>query len=216
MRIGFIGGTGKEGKGLALRWAKAGHDVRIGSRDPERARARAEELSGLAAAKVEGGDNAWACENAEVVLLCVPYSGHGETLRAMKGALEGRILIDITVPLKPPAVDQVNLPPGQSAAMEAQEILGRGVKVVAALHHVSATLLADPSRTIECDVLVCADDEDAKKTVLGLVTDLGLRGLDAGVLRNAIALESLTPVLLHLNKRHKGSVAGIRFSGVPT
>ena len=214
MRIGVIGGTGKEGKGLALRWAKAGHQVRIGSRDEERAVARAAELSAVVGKTIEGGDNAWAVKEAEVVLLCVPYTGHNEMLRAMRSSLEGRVVIDITVPLKPPAIHEVHQPAGGSAAMEAQEILGSGAKVVAALHHVSSTLLADTEIEIDCDVLVCSNDADAKETVLSLVSDLGLRGLDAGVLRNAIALEALTPVLLSLNKRYKSGRAGIRFSGV--
>ena len=186
-----------------------------GSRDEARARERAVELSAISRGQVEGGDNTWAVSSADVVLLSVPYPGHGETLRALKPALEGRILIDITVPLAPPKVDRVQLPPGKAAALEAQEILGRGVKVVAALHHVSSVLLSDPDAVVDCDVLVCADDAEARETVIRLVRDLGLRGLDAGVLANAVALESLTPVLLHLNKVYKAGHAGIRFTGVP-
>ena len=221
MRIGVIGGTGREGRGLALRWAKAGHHVSIGSRDAERAKERAAELTALIgdAAKhdgrVGGGDNAWCVSEAEVVLLSVPYGAHAETLRALAPNLEGRILIDITVPLHPPKVDRVHLPPGQSAAMEAQAILGPNVKVVAALHHVSSTHLADPDHAIECDVLVCGNDLAARDTVISLIADLGTRGLDAGVLQNAVALESLTPVLIHMNKRYKNNGGtGIRIVGL--
>ncbi len=214
MRIALIGGTGKEGRGLAVRWAAAGHQVVLGSRDAERARQGAEELSKLAGATLEGADNASALEGADVTLLSVPYSAHAETLRGLKDALAGRILIDITVPLQPPHVSQVHLPAGQSAALEAQALLGPETKVVAALHHVSSTQLIDPKKSIDCDVLVCADDAAAKATVLALIKDLGLRGLDAGALRNSIALESLTPILLALNKKYKSSGAGIRFTNI--
>jgi hypothetical protein len=210
MRIGIVGGTGREGKGLALRWARAGHTVKIGSRDAERARARAAELG----AGIEGGDNAWCVADADAVLLSVPYAAHAETLKGLAAALEGRVLIDITVPLKPPKVSQVNLPEGRAAALEAQAILGAGTRVVAALHHVSSAHLGEPDHSIECDVLLCGDDEAAKTLVIGLIQDLGLRALDAGPLQNAVALESLTPVLLFLNKKYKGT-AGIRFTGLP-
>jgi NADPH-dependent F420 reductase len=228
MRIGVIGGTGREGRGLALRWARAGHHVTIGSRDAERARERAAEIAPIvrAAARaggnggngggtIEGGDNGSAIAEAEVVLLSVPYDAHDATLREHRAALEGRILIDITVPLKPPRVSEVNLPLGQSAALEAQAILGPGVKVVAALHHVSAAHLEEPDHVIECDVLVCSNDEGARTLTIELVKDLGLRGFDAGSLRNAVALESLTPVLIHLNKRYKVKSAGLRITGIP-
>lgn len=213
MRIGLIGGTGREGRGLALRWAKAGHSVAIGSRDADKAKAKAEELSALGHGTIEGGDNEWAVRDAEVALLSVPYGAHGETLRGLKDALQGRIVIDITVPLKPPRVHEINLPEGQAAALEAQAILGPGAQVVAALHHVSSTHLGEVDHEVDCDVLVCADDERAKEVTLGLVRDLGLRGLDAGPLRNAIALESLTPILLHLGKKYKSPGIGVRFTG---
>jgi NADPH-dependent F420 reductase len=214
MRIGVIGGTGKEGRGLALRWALAGHDVVIGSRDAERARAVAAELLPLTGGKLTGSDNGAALSGAEVVLLSVPYAAHAETLHGLKAELADRILIDITVPLQPPHVGQVHLPKGESAALEAQAILGPTAKVVAALHHVSSTQLLEPSKIIDCDVLLCGDDPQAKATVTALVVDLGLRGLDAGPLRNSIALESLTPVLLTLNKKYKSAGAGIRFTNI--
>lgn len=213
MRIALIGGTGKEGRGLAVRWAAAGHEVVLGSRDAERARAAAEELSQIAGKPLQGADNSAALVGAEVILLSVPYAAHGETLRALAGEVGDRIVIDITVPLKPPTVSQVHLPAGQSAALEAQAIL-TSAKVVAALHHVSATQLVDPKKNIDCDVLVCADDAAAKEKVLKLIGDLGLRGLDAGALRNSIALESLTPILLALNKKYKSAGAGIRFTNI--
>lgn len=215
MRIGVIGGTGKEGRGLALRWAKAGHSVTVGSRDAARGQASAVELSRAGFSPLAGGSNADACRDAEVVLLSVPYSAHAETLNELKSALTGKVLVDITVPLKPPKVRRVHLPAGRAAALEAQAILGPETRVVAALQHVSSVHLADPTHVIECDVLVCSDDDDAKRTVIALVSDLGLRALDAGALENAIALESLTPVLLHLNKTYGSAGTGIRFTGLP-
>ena len=211
MRIGIVGGTGKQGSGLAVRWSRAGHTIALGSRDPAKARAHAAALAGEGHA-VDGGDNAWAAREGEVVVLTVPYEAHAETLRAIAEAVSGKVLVDVTVPLKPPKVSRVQLPPGQAAALEAQAILGEATTVVSTLHHVSATHLADPSHTIECDVLVAADSAPAKAVVVGLVRDLGLRALDAGPLVNAIALESLTPVLIHLNRIYKSQGAGIVFT----
>lgn len=214
MRIGLVGGTGKEAKGFALRWARAGHRVAIGSRDPERARARAAELTKAGYGAIEGGSNEAVVAAAELVLLTVPYGAHESTLRALRDALQGRVLIDITVPLQPPAFTEVHLPVGQSAALEAQAILGPAVSVISAMHHVSSTHLADPARAIEADVLVVADDPKVRELGMRLIVDLGLSALDAGPLRNAIALESLTPVLLHLTKRYGSSGAGVRFTNL--
>jgi 8-hydroxy-5-deazaflavin:NADPH oxidoreductase len=216
MRIAIVGGTGKEGRGLAMRWARAGHQVAVGSRDAERAREKAAELSALGFGTITGGDNVTVAAEAEVVLLSIPFGAHAQTLRELRGALQGKIVIDITVPLAPPKVLQVHLPPSQSAALETQEILGAGARVVAGLHHISSTQLTDPSIVLDADALVCGDDEAAKNTVIGLIGELGLRGLDAGLLRNSIALESLTPVLLYMNKRYKGHGAGVKIVGLPS
>ena len=215
MRIGIVGGTGKQGSGLAARWARAGHTIAIGSRDAAKARAHAAELVKAGHGAIEGGDNAWAAREAEVVLLSVPYEAHRDTILAVKKGVAGKVVIDMTVPLKPPKVSRVQLPAGQAAALETQELLGPGARVAATLHHVSATHLADPSHPIECDVLVVADDAGAKATTMGLVRDLGLRALDAGALANAIALESLTPVLIHLNRTYKSQGAGVLFTNLP-
>ncbi len=215
MRIAIVGGTGKEGSGLAVRWARAGHTVVIGSRDADKARDRAAELVAAGHGAVEGGDNVAAARAADVVVLTVPYAAHGDTLRAIQPVMAGKVLVDVTVPLKPPKVSRVQLPPGRAAALEAQALLGPSTAVAAALHHVSHAHLADPAAPIACDVLVVADDERARTVTLDLVRDLGLRGLDAGPLDNAVALESLTPVLIHLNKRYKSPGAGVVFSGIP-
>ncbi|ACY12703.1 NADPH-dependent F420 reductase [Haliangium ochraceum] len=228
MRIAIVGGTGNEGRGLGLRWARAGHDVRLGSREATRAEACAAELAErlgagadadanrdtAAAPAIAGGSNIWAIEGADAVVLSVPYRAHASTLAALAEALAGKLLIDITVPLVPPRVRVVHLPEGRAAALEAQERLGAEVRVVAALHHVSAGHLADLDHAVDCDVLVCGDDEHARNTAVAVIGDLGVRALDAGPLRNAIALEALTPVLLHLNRRYRGGGAGLRITGL--
>jgi NADPH-dependent F420 reductase len=215
MRIGIVGGTGKQGTGLALRWARAGHAIAIGSRDAARARAHVAALAKDGAGGLEGGDNAWAAAQADVVVLTVPYEAHSETLRAIAGHVARKVVVDVTVPLKPPKVSRVNIPPGQAAALESQSLLGAETAVVAALHHVSAIHLADVSHPIDCDILVAADDARAKATAIGLMRDLGVRALDAGPLVNAIALEALTPVLIHLNRTYKSDGAGVVFTNLP-
>lgn len=216
MRIGIIGGTGKEGRGLGLRWARAGHELAIGSRDAVRAAEAAAELGAQAGAseRVHGGDNAWAARTSEIALLAVPYGAHAATVSGLGDALEGKILVDITVPLAPSKVREVHLPPGKSAALEAQALLGPGVRVVAALHHISSVHLGDPDHAIDSDVLVCGDDDEARDVMIGLVGDLGLRGVDAGPLCNAIALEAMTPVLLYLNRRYQSKGCGLRITGI--
>jgi hypothetical protein len=213
-KIGIVGGTGKQGTGLALRWAKA-HEVIIGSRDRERAEAQARESSAAGGVSIRGASNLEVAREAEIVALTVPYAAHEATLRDIAEALPGKVLIDMTVPLVPPKVAVVHLPKGQAAALEARAIVGAEVKIVAALHHVSSVHLADLSHALEGDVLVCGDDAAAKAAVIELIADLGLRGVDAGALENAIALEALTPVLLAINKRYKIRGAGIRILGIP-
>lgn len=207
MRIGLVGGTGKEGRGLAARWARAGHDVIVGSRDAARARDVA------AALGVRGGDNLAACD-ADVVVLCVPYPAHAATVEALAPALAGRLVIDLVVPLAPPDVGRVRVPEGGAAALEAQRILGDRAQVVATLHHVSSAHLAEVDRPIGCDVLVAGDDPSARERAIRLVGDLGLRGVDAGPLANAVALEAMTAVLLYLNKRYGKPGLGLRIEGL--
>jgi len=220
MRIGIVGGTGREGRGLGLRWAAKGHEVVLGSRDAARAQEKAAELTatlgalGERAGRVTGGSNEDAARAGEICVLTVPYAAHAETLRGLTEALSGRILVDITVPLQPPKVTRVHLPPGRSAALEAQALLGPSVRVVATLHHVSSAHLGEADHAIDCDVLTCGDDPAAREAVIALLADLGLRGLDAGPLDNAVALEALTPVLLHLNRKYKTNT-GLRISGLP-
>ncbi len=222
--VGIVGGTGKQGTGLALRWAKA-HDVILGSRDAERADATAQECAlalgggggggeGASPISIRGGTNTDAARDADVVVLSVPYAAHAATLTELAPVLAGKVLVDLTVPLKPPRVTVVHLPDGQAAALETQAIVGATTRVVAALHHVSSTHLGDLAHALEGDVLVAGDDADAKAIVIELIADLGMRGIDAGALANAIALEALTPVLLAINRRYKVRGAGLRILGI--
>jgi hypothetical protein len=211
MKIAVLGGTGKEGSGLALRWANAGHEVIIGSRDPEKARRVAEELNlALGSERVRGADNLSAAQEAEVVVLSVPYTAHKDTLNSVKEALTGKVLIDVTVPVNPSDYTRVMLPPGGSASQEAQALLGDQVKVVTAFQNISATHLKKLNAQIHCDVLVCSNDEAAKQVGMQLVADAGMKAWDAGPLDNAVVVEGLTAILLGINKRHKVKGAGIR------
>src|SRR5437879_2908203 len=133
MRIGIVGGTGKQGGGLAVRWARAGHAVTIGSRDAAKARAFVAELAARGHHGIDAGENVWAAREADVVVLTVPYEAHAQTLHAIKEAAAGKVIVDVTVPLKPPKVSRVHLPAGQAAALEAQALLGATTPVAAAL-----------------------------------------------------------------------------------
>ena len=213
--IAVLGGTGAEGSGLALRWARAGHPVTIGSRVAERAVAHAAALQAQApAAQLSGAENLDAATAAELVVLSVPYSAHRPTLERVAPALQGKILVDLTVPLQPPAVRRVHLPPGQAAALEAQALLGEEVRVVAAFQNVSAEALAGQEGAVDCDVLICGNDPAARELVVGLAAAAGMRGLHAGQLANAVAVEALTPVLLFMNRRYGSQHSGIRITGL--
>ncbi len=214
--LAILGGTGKEGKGLAYRWAKAGYPVIIGSRTPSKAEAAAEEINlrlGIADA-VQGMANPDAAHRADVVALTVPYSAHRPTLESVKDAVQGKILVDVTVPLAPPKVTKVQMPPAGSAALEAQELLGEDVKVVDAFQNISHELLWEDGE-IDCDVLVAGKGKAARLQVLELVAAAGMRGWDAGPIENTAVVEGLTSILIYLNKQHKTHSAGIQIIGVP-
>jgi NADPH-dependent F420 reductase len=213
--LGFIGGTGPEGKGLALRFAAAGHPVVIGSRSADRAVAAATEIND----KVEGGlatgaDNTGAAKTASVVFLVVPYEGQGETLAALAPDLAGKVLVSAVAPLtfeggRPRAV----LPPGGSAALEAQATVP-AARVTGAFHHLSARHLAALDHPLEGDVLVTGDDAAAKTLTMDLVAELpDLRPIDAGGLDIAWQLEALTALILGINRRYKTN-AGVRIVGI--
>ena len=216
MNIGVLGGTGKEGSGLAYRWALMGHDVVIGSRDVSKAEASAAELNRLLGGKatVRGTSNLHAAQ-AQLVVLTVPYAAQLATAGSVADRLAGKILIDVTVPLSPPNVDRVQLPNGESAVVALQRRLGAAVKVVSAFQNVSATHLKDAAHKIDCDVLVCGDDAGAREVTIGLAHDAGLRAWHAGPLANSVASEALTSVLIAINKRYKVAGSGIQITGVP-
>ncbi len=216
LTIAVIGGTGKEGSGLAKRWASSGYRVIIGSRDAAKAQLRAEELNDqLGGSYLQGTDNLTAVREATIAVLTVPYSAHQATLEGLGEALQGKILVDVTVPLKPPAVRTVYVPEGHSASLEAQAYLGPGVRVVTAFQNVSAYHLQDEvEHPIICDVLICGDDGQAKQDVIRLANAAGMRGLDAGPLLNSVAVEAMTAVLLYINRHYKVQGAGIVITGV--
>jgi NADPH-dependent F420 reductase len=214
--IAIIGGTGQEGGGLALRWARAGHRIVIGSRNRDKAIAAAQELNLLLGEDKIGGDsNREAAAAAEIVVLAVPYAAQRATVEDIRQQLDGKILIDATVPLMPPKVARVQLPAHGSAVAKIQELLGERVRVVSAFQNVSAHHLKDLDHEIDCDVLVCGDDVAARQTVIDLAEDIGLRGIHAGPIVNSAAAEALTSVLIAINIRYKIPGAGVRITGLP-
>ena len=214
MRIGIVGGTGKEGVGLGLRWAKAGHEVIIGSRDAERARAKAAELAGPGL-RVDGKSNRDAAAAAEIVVLTVPATGLAATLPELREACRGKVVISTVVPLTFGG-PRLFTPPSQgSAAEQAQELLGPDAKVVAAFHHIAAHELSAGDHPIECDLLLCGGDAPAKKLVADLGTSMGLRPVDVGALTNAGPIEGITAVLATINRRYKLKNSGITITGLP-
>jgi 8-hydroxy-5-deazaflavin:NADPH oxidoreductase len=215
MTIAVLGGTGKEGKGLVYRWAKAGYRVVIGSRATEKAQAAAAEVSAMLGgnASVEGLDNLSAAQKADIVVLAVPYAAHKDTLETVKETLQGKILVDVTVPLVPPKVTKVQMPPAGSAAQEARQILGEGVEVVDAFQNISYEhLIAE--KGVSCDVLVTGTSKAAREEVLKLVEAAGLIGWDAGPLENSVVVEGLTSLLIYMNKQYGSTHAGIKITGI--
>jgi 8-hydroxy-5-deazaflavin:NADPH oxidoreductase len=216
VKIAILGGTGEQGPGLALRWAMAGEEVIIGSRSQERAEKVSAELNAeLGDGRIRGLENPQAAEAAEVVVLTVPYTAHLSTLEAVKSQVQGKIFVDVSVPLDPDNPRRMKMPPVGSATEEAQAVLGAGTKVVAAFQNVSAHLLRDSQHGIDCDVLVCGNDAEAKRTVMGLVSKMGLHAYDVGPAESARVVEGLTSILIRLNIRYKVKGSGIRFTGLP-
>lgn len=213
--IAVLGGAGKEGSGLALRWANAGHRLIIGSRSAERAVEAAQEINqALGREAASGMENLAAAEAAEIVVLTVPFAAQQSTVRSVAGALKGKILIDVTVPLVPPKVSRVQLPDGGSAVEAVQKLLGQDVRVVSAFQNISAHHLKHLDAEIDCDVLVCSDDKEAADLVVGLAKQIGLGAWNAGVLANSVVSEALTSVLIALNMRYKVPGSGIRITGI--
>jgi NADPH-dependent F420 reductase len=218
--IAIIGGTGPAGTGLALRWARAGETIIIGSRDEQRAQVAAAAIQRKAGnqANVSGMENSLACAAADILMLTVPFEGQATLLKQLKNTItEGSILIDATVPLASAVGGRASRPLGVwqgSAAQQAAELVPKGVSVVAAFHNLSADLLNgdDP---VDCDVVVCSDDPDAAQLTRELAAKIpGVRAVDGGKLENARIVEQITALLIAVNIRHKGH-AGIRITGLP-
>lgn len=215
--IAIIGGTGDLGGGLARRWLTSGYRIIIGSRSLDKADAAVAALRAEVAAKGGAGMDAQAMTNgdaaaaADVVVMTVPFSNQLTTLESIKTALQGKILVDVTVPLVPPKVARVQLPDEGSAAQRSQNYLGDGVMVVSAFQNVAAAHLQDGS-ALQCDVLVCGNNKAARETVVQLVKAAGMRGFHAGSIANSAASEALTSLLIFINKQYRCH-SGIRITG---
>jgi NADPH-dependent F420 reductase len=215
-KITIVGGSGALGAGLAKRWARKDHQIIIGSRDEKRASEAASRLNNEAGTKsIVGMENKEASENGEIVVLTVPFSNHMSTLSLIAPALDNKILIDVTVPLVPPKVRTVHIPEGGSCAKAAQEFLGKAVRVVSAFQSVAATHLDDLEHEIDCDVLVCGNDPEAREVVVELASDADMKAWHAGVIANSIVAEAMTSSLIFMNNRYKIDGAGLRITGKP-
>lgn len=213
--IGFLGGTGPEGRGLGLRLAMASEKVVLGSRDAERGMQAAESVLKLAPGlSVAGGTNEDAARRGDIVFICLPYAAQRETLVALKRYLAGKIVVSTVVPLAftRGAVRAIQIEEG-SAAMQAQAILTES-KVAAAFHTTSAGELLKPEVAVDSDVIVCAEDIEVRRLVMGLAEKIrGVRGVDGGGLQNAVYVESFTAMLISLNRTYKAHT-GIRIVGI--
>jgi NADPH-dependent F420 reductase len=216
--IAIVGGTGPEGSGLALRWARAGETIIIGSRDPQRAADAAAKLREKTGGNISGTENKDACESAAIVVLTIPFEVQAEMLKHIKPALRpGQVLVDATVPLAAAVGGRPTRTLGVwqgSAAQQAAELVPEGVSVVAAFHSVSSELLAQDG-AVDCDVIVCGDDKAANRKIRELARKIpGVRSLDGGKLENARIVEQITALLIGFNIRSKGH-SGLRITGLP-
>jgi len=223
-RIAIIGGTGDQGKGLALRWASAGYETIIGSRDPGRAGAASAEMRGILSASgarninLDGAANAHAAASASIIVLTIPFAAHISTLKEIREKIQpGSLLIDVTVPLetavggKPARVLGVW---AGSAAEQCRELAPEGVQVVSAFQNVGADALTDLAHEVECDIIVCGDDKEAKQRVRPLVAAIpGCRYIDGGPLANSRTVEAITALQIGINIRYK-THTGLRITGV--
>ena len=213
--IGFLGGTGPEGRGLALRFALAGESVIIGSRSGDRADEAAKSVARHAPeGAVRGGLNLEVATQGDIVFVAVPYAGHRATLDSLRGALEGKVVVDVVAPLefRGGRASALRVDEG-SVALEAQAVLSGSI-VVGAFQNISADDLLAPERTIDSDVIVCADDADARERVIGLANLIdGVRGVDGGGLQNARYVEDFTAMLLNINRIY-GAHSTIKIVGI--
>jgi 8-hydroxy-5-deazaflavin:NADPH oxidoreductase len=218
--IAILGGTGPAGMGLALRWARAGENIVIGSREAQRAHEAADKIKEKSGenARVSGMENSAACAAADILVLTVPFEGQAVLLKQLKPAIRpGSVLIDATVALAASVGGRASRTLGVwqgSSAQQAAELAPKGVSVAAAFHNLSAELL-NGDEPLDCDVIVCSDDPQAAQLTRALTAKIpGVRAIDGGKLENARTLEQITALLIGLNIRHKGH-AGIRITGLP-
>ena len=213
-KIAIIGGTGKEGKGLAYKWGKAGYDIIIGSRTLEKARTAAELVSEMVGKQnVIGKTNSDAIREGDICILTVPFSAHKDMLHQLKDDLINKILIDVTVPLVPPKFSVFQPPEAGSALMEAVQILDESTEVVDAFQNISyENLLSDLDNA--CDILVCGSKKEIRQLVIGLIEGAGMTAWDAGPIENSVVVEGMTSVLFGINKQNDTKSAGIRITGV--
>ena len=215
MKIAILGGTGKEGMGIGYRWAKAGHEITIGSRQESKALEAAAKLEELLEnkIKIQGKENLEAAKDAELLVLTVPYSAHKAMCEYIKDVSQGKIVIDVTVPLVPPKVTKVQMPPAGSATLEAKEILGENTSVVAAFQNISYEHLLEDGE-VNCDVLVTGDSKASREFVIKLIQEGGLVGIDAGPIENSVVVEGLTSILIGINKQFGIHDSGIKITGI--
>ena len=208
--IAVIGGTGDLGSALTMRWSNTGYRIIIGSRDEDKAQAAASKFNkSLGKDFVRGMTNLEAVRNAEIIVLTVPFSNHQAIVEEISQAAQGKILVDTTVPLVPPKISRVQLPEFGSIAKRTQEKLGNNVKVVSALQTVAAASISGDVSTAS-EVLVCGNNVEARERVIGLVKSAGLKAWHAGPIDNSVVSESLTSILIFLNKHYQIHGAGIR------
>ncbi len=213
--LGLLGGTGPQGRGLALRFALAGHEMLLGSRDAARAEAVVADLAAGRDLPIRGVVNAEAAERADVVFLTFPYEGQAAILPSLAGPIGDKVVVDLVNPMtvQDGVAKLLDVPEG-SAAEQAQELLPRA-RVVGAFHHAPPKLLLDPSRQVDTDVLVAGDDAEARALVVGLADEIpGCRGVDAGLLRLSRYLEGFTCVIVSVNRRYRIN-AGVRVTRLP-
>ena len=214
MNIAILGGTGKEGAGLALRWAQAGHSIIIGSRDAERARSKATELRERAhKLPIVGHTNLEAAELGEIIVVALPAAGLAATLPELRSATATKVVVSTVVPLTFGGPRLFTTPAIGSSADEIQALLPEA-RVVAAFHHIAAHELAETDHPIECDLLLCGGDAGAKEAVTALAVSLGLRVIDVGALSNAGPVEGITALLATINRRYKLKNSGIKVTGM--
>jgi NADPH-dependent F420 reductase len=223
--IAIIGGTGSLGSALAFRWGQFGYKIILGSRNEEKAKLSAGKLNNLLDKESAiGMSNRDAANTAEIIVLTVPFSNHNAIVDEIMEVAQGKIVVDTTVPLVPPKVSRVQLPEGGSVARLTQEKLGENVRVVSAFQTIAAAELAKEASnaslscvndhsSLENEVLVCGNNVEARSCVISLVEAAGLKGWHAGPIDNSVVSESLTPVLIFLNKRYQMNGSGIRIVG---